>query len=66
MAIGAKMIMRLIYKFEEILALVRPLMKRALHLCRAKASPVVHAVFVPFVNLLNLYLHHPQNGTMFM
>lgn len=50
--------MRLIYKFEEILVLVQPLMKLALRLCRAKALPLVHAVFVPFVSFLNFYPHH--------
>lgn len=66
MTIGTKIIVRLISKFEEILSLVQPLMKLALHLCRAKALSLVHAVFVPFVNLFNPYLHHLQNGTVFM
>lgn len=51
MAIGTKMIMRLIYKFEENLALVQALMKLSLHLCRAKVSSLVDAVFVRFIHL---------------
>lgn len=64
MAIGPEMMMRLAYKFEEILPSLQSLMKLALHLCRAK--PLVPAVCVPLINLLNVCLQHMQNKTVFM
>lgn len=56
------MIMRLMHKFEEILAMVQPVPSLLFFfifaLCSATASPLVHvkSVFVPFVSLFNLYL----------
>lgn len=63
MAIGPEMILRLMQKFEEILPSLQSLVKLTLHLCRAKASPLV---FVPFIKLLNVCPQHMQNGTIFI